>query len=409
MPRPTNSVPSYLHHKTSGRAYCVIRRADGSRQQVYLGLFGSRESREEYARVLAGHVAPETCDAANPSMPAPRSLTVTELIVRFLAHAEAYYRRADGTPTGEFNDYRLSLRPLRFLFGELAVTEFGPLALQRVRDLMISGYDHPDYGRQSNLSRKVINQRIDRIKRAFRWGVSQELVSPAVYQGLTSVCGLQAGRSEARETEAVEPVSREAVEKTLALLHPVLCAMVRVQLLTGMRPGEVCALRAENIDRTGPVWLYRPAQHKTAHRGKARVIFIGPGAQAVLAPFLDQPEFLFSPAHAVELLNAARQAARKSKPTPSQRARRRKKAPKRRPGDRYTIQAYQHAIRRAAARAGVGHWHPNQLRHTYGSEVRRRFGLEAAQVALGHSHAAVTQVYAERDERLGLEVARDIG
>ncbi len=47
------------------------------------------------------------------------------------------------------------------------------------------------------------------------------------------------------------------------------------------------------------------------------------------------------------------------------------------------------------------HWHANQLRHSKATEVRRQFGLEAAQVSLGHAKADVTQVYAERDARLG--------
>ena len=41
--------------------------------------------------------------------------------------------------------------------------------------------------------------------------------------------------------------------------------------------------------------------------------------------------------------------------------------------------------------------------------MRREFGLEAAQVILGHSQANVTQVYAERDLRADVEVARAIG
>ena len=43
------------------------------------------------------------------------------------------------------------------------------------------------------------------------------------------------------------------------------------------------------------------------------------------------------------------------------------------------------------------HWHPNQLRHTAATEIRRQFGLEAAQVIFGHAKADVTQIYAERD------------
>jgi integrase len=49
------------------------------------------------------------------------------------------------------------------------------------------------------------------------------------------------------------------------------------------------------------------------------------------------------------------------------------------------------------------------LRHNAATTVRQKFGLEAAQVVLGHSKADVTQVYAERDQRLAVEVARQVG
>ena len=60
------------------------------------------------------------------------------------------------------------------------------------------------------------------------------------------------------------------------------------------------------------------------------------------------------------------------------------------------------ACPRADARA-------TRLRHTHATEVRRRFGLEAAQVSLGHAQAQVTEVYAERDLALAAKVARQIG
>jgi integrase len=76
------------------------------------------------------------------------------------------------------------------------------------------------------------------------------------------------------------------VEATLPYLLPPVQAMVRLQLHTGMRPGEACALRACDLDTAGTVWVYRPARHKTAWRGKARVVAVGPRAQEVLRPFL---------------------------------------------------------------------------------------------------------------------------
>src|SRR6476646_5133730 len=46
------------------------------------------------------------------------------------------------------------------------------------------------------------------------------------------------------------------------------------------------------------------------------------------------------------------------------------------------------------------HWHPHQLRHNAATRFRREFGLDVAQVLLGHKTLAVTQVYAERDVHL---------
>ena len=54
-------------------------------------------------------------------------------------------------------------------------------------------------------------------------------------------------------------------------------------------------------------------------------------------------------------------------------------------------------------------WHPHQLRHLRATEVRKQFGLEAAQVTLGHTRADVTQVYAERNSELATRVAREMG
>jgi integrase len=88
---------------------------------------------------------------------------------------------------------------------------------------------------------------------------------------------------------------------------------------------------------------------------------------------------------------------------------RRVSAPKRAPGERYSTQSYGHAVAKGCDRAGVPRWHPNQLRHAHGTDVRRRFGLEAAQVALGHSRADVTQVYAERDLTLATRIAMEVG
>jgi hypothetical protein len=132
-----------------------------------------------------------------------------------------------------------------------------------------------------------------------------------------------------------------------------------------MRPGETAILRPCDVDRAhGATWLYRPASHKTEHHGVARVVFLGPRARAVLAPFLDgraPGAYCFSSREAVADLRARQQAARKTPVQPSQADRRQ---PMWQPGERYSVYTYGNAVERACLKAGVAPWHVNQLRHT---------------------------------------------
>jgi integrase len=116
----------------------------------------------------------------------------------------------------------------------------------------------------------------------------------------------------------------------------------------------------------------------------------------------------FSPRDAREERFQHYRANRKTKVQPSQVSRRKVK-PKVAPADRYSTTTYAHAIRKAARKAGVPHWHPNQLRHLFATEIRKAHGLEAAQVLLGHSRADVTQIYAERNLDLAVKVASEVG
>ena len=53
----------------------------------------------------------------------------------------------------------------------------------------------------------------------------------------------------------------------------------------------------------------------------------------------------------------------------------------------------------------IPHWHPNQLRHSRATELRNKYGLEAAQVVLGHARADVTQIYAEKNLAIAVRIA----
>jgi integrase len=47
-----------------------------------------------------------------------------------------------------------------------------------------------------------------------------------------------------------------------------LLALAKIQLGSAMRPSELFRMTPGQIDRTGPVWIYRPKTHKTDHHGK---------------------------------------------------------------------------------------------------------------------------------------------
>jgi integrase len=175
--------------------------------------------------------------------------------------------------------------------------------------------------------------------------------------------------------------------------------MVRLQLLTGCRAGEVMSIRGCDLTPGESTWEYRPAHHKNAWRGKDRVIPLGPRAVEVLKPYLkaDTTAFLFSPRDTVASHHAGRTAARRSKPTPSERERRRRSKDGRKHAGRYDRRTYRQAIVRGCDKAGVPRWSPLQLRHTAATAIRARYGLEAAQAVLGHSRPDTTLIYAERD------------
>jgi integrase len=54
-------------------------------------------------------------------------------------------------------------------------------------------------------------------------------------------------------------------------------------------------------------------------------------------------------------------------------------------------------------------WHPHQLRHNAATELRKEFGIDAARIILGHHSAAVTEIYAEKDEQEAIEAIMKVG
>ena len=132
------------------------------------------------------------------------------------------------------------------------------------------------------------------------------MVPPYVYQALVTVEGLRAGRSEARETEAVKPVLESHVESVKPFISRQVEALIDLQLLTAARPGELLKLRPIDLDTTGRVWTATLKEHKTQYKGRKRTLYFGPKAQVILKEFIaNRPldAYLFSPREAEQELH----------------------------------------------------------------------------------------------------------
>lgn len=410
MPRLTQAVPRYRKHKSSGQAIVEI---NGNRH--YLGRHASKASRLEYDRLVTEWLA--SGRSASYGVPA-RQLSVAEMLVAYLDFARRYYGNG---PRTELSQMVRTVRPLQRLYGRQLACEFDGQKLKTVRQQFIS----------AGGCRSYVNLSVQRLVRVFPWAAGEAMIPATVPTALSMVAGLRRGKSEAPEGRKVLPVEADAVAATLPFVPSVVRAMIELQQLCGARPGEICVLRPMDVDRSSDVWEFKLDEHKTAHCGKERTVYLGPLAQEVLRPFLLRPAdaFCFSPAESIAEIRAARTAARK---TPlscgnSVGSKRLRRKPRCQPGGRYTTQSYGRAIQRAcdlafpvpsdieadskAAKAWRDdhRWSPNRLRHSLATKVRREFDLDTASVMLGHSQIAVTQRYAEQDHAKAVAAARKIG
>lgn len=400
MPRLSNKIPAYRRHKASGQAVVTL-----GGKTFYLGPWKSAASKAEYRRITAEWLAGGGIEAAP-------DLTVAELLAAFWRHAGGYYVGADGKPNRECANYKTLIQRFRKLYGRTAVADFGPVRLKAFRESLIA----------EGLARSNVNHSINRVRHIFKWGAENELLPGSIVESLKCVAGLRYGKTDAKETEPVKPVPDAFVDAVLPNVAPQIAAMLELQRTTGMRSGEVCAMRGADLNTSGTVWTYTPEHHKTAYRGHSRVVYLGPKAQEILRPWLraDLQAYLFSPAEADAWHRERKRLARKTPLSCGNRpGTNRKYRPQKKPRDRYDTSSYLHAVKYGIVRTNrerekqgeppIPSWHPHQLRHNAATFFRREHGLEVARVLLGHKHAAITEVYAEADRDRAVEVVAKIG
>lgn len=317
-------------------------------QTIYLGKHGSPEADAKYRQIVRSIL-----ETGEPFPPAGGA-TVAELGRRFMVHTRKSFPVTSSEPTA----YQRAIDLMTEAIGDMPADQVTPAKFTAMRDRWT----------EMN-SVRTVNKHHNQCLAAFRWGVTMELVPASVWHALEAVQRLKPKRSQARDPRDVHGVAWKDVEAIREHVRPQVWTMIRVHWLTGMRSGELLGMTPRQVVD----WVYRPTKHKNVWRGHVREIPIGPKCRRILAPIL------------------------------------KKKGPDDRVFPGYTSASYGRAISRACVKAGSPHWHPHQIRHSFAQRVRDTIGLDAAQAALGHKNARVTEIYAAKSSGLAKRVMDELG
>ena len=381
MSRTPNRTPPLRYHKQTRRYYIFY-----GGKRVYLGSQRSKAEKRRLdmiASIISGAPAPVVHSIPSGGM------TLASAVVQFREWAVTFY-----TDSRTLFRFDVMITAALSVHAETPVALFDGEAVEDIREHLL--------GRKPQLARGYINCLIRALKTMFAWFKKRKIVSAGVLAEVRQVRALMPGDG-GRETTPVPPVEVWVVNATRPECSPTIRAMIDLQRATGMRPGELCQMRrceittspdeaipvpgqsrhVKAVDVNGTaIWLYVPSRHKNLHRGKMRVVAIGPEGQKVLTPFLNRApnDYIFRPA---DDLTPAQQKALDV-------------------GTCYTVRAFHNALVRAVQRANklrrqaadkgliptyveVPSWSPNQLRHAAAEAAAEKTDAESAAILLGHS------------------------
>jgi integrase len=375
------TLPILRRHKHSQQHYVWV---PAEKKPRYFGKdpLKAQLGYQAYIAELCGRPAPPRAGVA----------TVANVLEAYRLHAIAKYKAKS-----EINRILEALDSVNDLHGTQPANSFKARAFAEVRRSMLSKSKRKGKAKGLPRSRNYVNKLAKSIQTAWRWLATQELISAESAASVCSVGPLREGDGGAELGDVLPPHPGD-VQKTLDTCGPMLADMLRVQLLTGARPGEIRTMRAEDISRAEDqpiplpgtkrtvaarkigetlVWMMAPGSHKTKNRGKARAIPIGPKAQAILDTWI--------PARGGYVFKTAR-------------------------GTIYSKASYARAVQRACDRAKVARWAPGQLRHKAGTDIAEQFDDATAAAVLGHAAGSnATKIYVEQSIDKGARAAARMG
>ncbi len=227
--------------------------------------------------------------------------------------------------------------------------------------------------------RRTVNVHLSRVKLVFRWGVKHDLCSEMTAARLGLVDGLAYG--EGIDYDPVQPVSLRDLVKTMRHLTPIDVAIIRLQYYCGARPGEICAMRGDEIKRgsfraagatikiPSGFAVFVPTQHKTARKGQSIHYVLGERSQAILGGLTVDVGPIFPMA--------------------------------------YSTFAWH--VRLACKAADVPNWSPNQLRHNFLTRWTHAADIQAAGKAVQHRTVKTTAVYVQESIEQTVRLAAKLG
>jgi integrase len=352
-------LPKYCEHKSSNRVFVNLPLGPGKRKRVYLGVYNSAQSLENYDRVVGEWLATKTAPIPTNSGP-----TLRDVVERYRSYQEPILNQ------DKFYNVCNALKLLTELLGDRPAEEFNVRQFERYRSELIRRKYSREYG----------NRLLRIVKECCEWAMNRDYLTSDQERKIQTVKRLTNAEAS---TKVVGPVDDADVNTTLQLLSDDFQDMILFLRTTGCRPGEARLLQVGDVDCEH--WIFKPVKHKTSHRGKSRVIPIPTSVRPTLRPRLLRPDdaFVFG-ADDGERAYHKRALARAI--------------------DRAIVQI--NCERAEDDLPAMEHWHPYQLRHTRATEVREQYGVEVAQVILGHSRIDMTQHYAGVTEEKAKEVGK---
>jgi len=251
-------------------------------------------------------------------------------------------------------------RAIKFLnpYSDWPIADFGPDELRKVQKALLDT-EYKSGKTMKRYTRRGINDTINCIRSAWRWGMGRGIVKIENVEVLKEVKPLKTGQDNVYENHRRGIVTEKEFRKVLSKANPVVGDMLRLIWITAMRPYEVCDMRPYDIlTDDKDCWLYIPwrdkspiGDHKTSRFDRIKVIPLTRAAQKVLKPRINDfasKDYVFKPQEAVKDLERLTVKTR----------------------EKYDRNTLCRACKRACERAKVKEFVPYDLRRTVATGTR---------------------------------------